>query len=126
MSNFTVTKLHIRAGIWEGFVDFAGSGAPTQPALECWHEDERLDGLSYAADPDVEGRWTLRIAIPPHALRDGVQVFQITDTSTEEILSRFTILTDELFDDGLREEVALLRAELDMLKRAVRRLSLEE
>jgi len=126
MSDFTVTKTRILAGIWEGIVDFLGPGEPREPRLECICEDQPIPSLTYVPDPDAEGRWILRIAIPPHVLADGIQVFLINDCETGDTLAQFSILTDEHFDEGLRSEVAMLRAELDIVKRAVRRMAMED
>ena len=43
----------------------------------------------------------------------------------EEVLGSFTLIAGEALGDDLRAEVSLLRAELDMLKRAFRRHCLE-
>jgi hypothetical protein len=126
MSDFQVTKTRILAGIWEGVVDYVGAAETREPRLECLHDGARIPSLTYVPDPEAEGRWILRIAIPPHVLADGIQVFLVNDQETEETLARFSILTDEHYDEGLRREVALLRAELDIVKRAVRRLAMED
>jgi hypothetical protein len=54
-----------------------------------------------------------------------VQVFLINDAATGETLDSFTIITGEPLEDDIRAEVELLRAELDMLKRAFRRHCVE-
>lgn len=125
MSDFTVTKTRIHAGIWEGIVDYFGDGEPRDPSLVCVHDNDTIPSLTYVPDPDAEGRWILRIAIPPHVLADGIQVFLINDRDTDETLARFSILTDEHFDEGLRNEVAMLRAELDIVKGTLRRMAME-
>jgi hypothetical protein len=126
MSDFQVTKTRILAGIWEGVVDFIGTGEIREPGLVCLHDGTRIPSLTYVPDPEADGRWILRIAIPPHVLADGIQVFLVNDQDTGETLTQFSILTDEHFDEGLRREVALLRAELDIVKRAIRRIAVED
>ena len=125
MAEFTVTKTQISAGIWEGVVDYCGTGTPRNPVLDCVQAGTRLDGISFTADPEQEGRWIMRIAIPPHLISDGVQVFQIVERDSAETIGQFAILADEPVDDGLRDEVALLRGEVDLLKKALRRLAVE-
>ncbi len=49
----------------------------------------------------------------------------IRDTQTDETLDSFAIVAGEPLDDALHAEVILLRAELDMRKRAFRRHCLE-
>ena len=122
MQHFTVTKTRIHAGIWEGTV--AANGPDTaEPQIEVTHLEKPLS--NFALSKDEGGFWALRIAIPPELLSDGVQVFVISDKASGEKLESFTIITGEPLEDDIRAEVDLLRAELDMLKRAFRRHCLE-
>jgi hypothetical protein len=122
MSHFTVTKTRIHAGIWEGAITASGPDSAA-PRIEVTHLEKPLS--SFALSKDGDGRWALRIAIPPEFLSDGVQVFVISDKASGEKLDSFTIITGEPLEDDIRAEVDLLRAELDMLKRAFRRHCLE-
>ncbi len=123
MSQFTVTKTRIQAGIWEGVIsaDQAGLG---EPEIAVTHLDKPVKSIAISKESGNE-HWTLRIAIPPELLADGVQVFVISDNVTGEKLDSFTIVTGEPLEEDIRAEVELLRAELDMLKRAFRRHCLE-
>ena len=122
MSHFTVTKTRIHAGIWEGAVAASGPDA-ADPQIEVTHLEKTLS--NFALSKNEDGLWALRIAIPPELLSDGVQVFVISDKASGEKLESFTIVTGEPLEDDIRAEVDLLRAELDMLKRAFRRHCLE-
>ena len=124
MSDYAVTKTRIHAGIWEGVVA-TQSDAETAPDIEVTHLGEPIQSVSLAESGLGKGVWDLRIAIPPELLSDGVQVFLISDKETREKLAAFTILTGEPLDDDIRAETELLRAELDMLKRAFHRHCLE-
>lgn len=124
MSDFSVTKTRIYAGIWEGVIARKGAGLE-EPQIEVVHNDKPIQSISLAMDAANTGTWQLRIAIPPEHLSDGVQVFLINDKSTGEKLDSFTIITGEPLDDDIRAEMQLLRAELDLLKRAFRRHCLE-
>jgi hypothetical protein len=123
MSDFTVTKTRIHAGIWEGLIVAAETGN-ADPKITVTHLEKPLTSFAVSKDA-AAGRWALRIAIPPELLSDGVQVFVISDKSTGEKLDSFSIVTGEPLEDDIRAEVELLRAELDMLKRAFRRHCLE-
>ena len=61
------------------------------------------------------------------ALKDFcfVQTFLIRSKPTGETLAHFTVITGVAMEDDMRAEVDLLRAELDMLKRAFRRHCVE-
>ena len=123
MSKFTVAKTRIHAGVWEGVVT-APDASDAEPEIEVTHLERAVTSTALARDGKAD-RWTLRIAIPPELLADGVQVFTITDKATGQKLDSFTIVTGEPLEDDIRAEVELLRAELDMLKRAFRRHCLE-
>lgn len=124
MSDFKVTKTRIFAGIWEGVITSDGK-TDEKPKIEVVHLDEPIQSISLVVDSANTGVWQLRIAIPPEHLSDGVQVFLINDKVTGEKLDSFTIITGEPMGDDIRVEVELLRAELDLLKRAFRRHCLE-
>jgi len=121
MSNLQVTKLRMQNGAWEGIV--TGSGA-AQPDIRVSHLDQPVDGIELNRD-DTAGHWTLRIPIPPETIGDGVQTFVIIDGADSDKLADFTLIAGEAVADDLRMEVELLRAELDMLKRAFRRHCVE-
>ena len=121
MSEFTLTKTRIRAGVWEGVV----SGSQETPALTVLHLEKPVQGVDVTAVPDRPGEWLVQVPIPPELLSEGVQTFLITDTGSGERLQHFTVITGVAMEDDLRAEVDLLRAELDMLKRAFRRHCLE-
>lgn len=115
-----LVQTRIRAGVWEGVLTGAGSGAPQ---LEVLHQERKLPGVTVAAVPGREGDFQVRVPIPPEVLSEGVQTFLIR--RGDDTLVHFTIITGVAMEDDLRAEIDLLRAELDMLKRAFRRHCLE-
>ena len=121
MTEVTLTKTRIRAGIWEGVL----SGSAAEPALEVLHLEKPVAGVTVTAVPDRAGEWLVQVPVPVELLSEGVQSFLIRDAATGEKLQHFTIITGVAMEDDLRAEVDLLRAELDMLKRAFRRHCLE-
>ena len=70
-------------------------------------------------------QWSVRVPIPIELIGDGAQTFLIFDRDTGKTLDSFTIITGEPLSDDLQAEVDLLRAELDMLKKAFRRHCVE-
>lgn len=116
-----LTKTRLRAGVWEGVL----SGTETAPALEVVLLGAPLAGVTVTARDGAPGDWAVRVPIPSEVLSDGVQTFLIRDTANAETLGHFTIITGVAMEDDMRAEVDLLRAELDMLKRAFRRHCLE-
>ena len=93
--------------------------------LEVTHLDQPVLGHTLDEDPARAGIWFFRVAIPAELISDGVQVFIISNRATAERLASFTILAGDVLGDDIRAEMELLRAELDMLKRAFRRHCLE-
>jgi hypothetical protein len=121
MPDIRLTKARIREGVWEGVL----TGAQGQPALQVLHLEKPLEGVTVTAIPDRPGDWAVRVPVPVQVLNEGVQTFLIRDQASGETLQHFTIITGVAMEDDMRAEVDLLRAELDMLKRAFRRHCLE-
>lgn len=123
MSDFTLTKTRFREGIWEGRLT-ANAPGNRQPRIEVTHLEQPLPDVEITENRD-EANWLLRIPIPADALGDGVQTFLIRDAGEDETLDVITLISGETLSDDIRSEISLLRAELDMLKRAFRRHCLE-
>jgi hypothetical protein len=124
MSELKLTKTRIQAGVWEGLLQVPDS-AEALPEIEVTHLEQPIPGHMLTEDSDTDGQWHLRIAIPQDLLSDGVQTFLIRDKVSGDKLGAFTVITGQPMEDDIRAEVDLLRAELDMLKRAFRRHCLE-
>ncbi|MFQ6553634.1 hypothetical protein AAD018_014950 [Aestuariibius insulae] len=107
----------LTAGIWEARL--MASKAP-EVTVTC-----RGDAIE-AVDVTEEGKgiWRLRVPVPPESLSDGVQSYVVSNGSGET-LGHFEILAGAELNGDLRAEIALLRAELDLLKGAFRRHCLE-
>ena len=120
MSTLTLTPKMLRNGVWEGIIHQKGSGVP-QVAVT--HLDRPISDISL--NEAGNNQWTLLVPIPPEAIADGVQLFLITDQSDDSTLGQFTLIAGEALGDDMRAELELLRAELDMLKRAFRRHCVE-
>ena len=120
MTEIKLTKTRIRAGVWEGVLT-----GPAEPLIEVLHLHPPVMGHSLTAIPDRPGEWLVRVPVPAELLTEGVQTFLIRNKASGETLEHFTIITGVAMEDDMRAEVELLRAELDMLKRAFRRHCLE-
>lgn len=123
MAEISLVKTRIQGGIWEGVL--TAPGATVAPELLVTHLGKPVSEVAVTPDPDNAGTWGVRIAIPPDLLSDGVQTFLITDAANGDTLDSFAIVTGEPLSDDIRGEVDLLRAELDLLKRAFRRHCVE-
>jgi hypothetical protein len=121
MSGTSLTGGRISAGTWRAEL-VASPGAA--PAIEVWHRETPLDGVEVGAET-APGRWHVSVPIPAGLLSDGVQTFLVREAGTGATLGHFTIVTGTPLEADLRAEIELLRAELDMLKKAFRRHCLE-
>ncbi len=124
MSQLTLTATRLFEGVWEGVLIVSEADGNYQPEVEATHLGKPLEGVSVSEDA-TQGFWTVRVPVPVAALSDGVQTFLISDQRTGQKLNSFTILAGEPLSDDIRIEMDLLRAELDMLKKAFRRHCLE-
>lgn len=124
MAQTRLTKTRLQAGRWQGVLT-TDPPAEAPPPLEVRHLDRSLDDLRVEPAPGQAGRFLVSVPIPAELLSDGVQTFVICAAETGETLDSFTIIAGEALDDDIRAEIALLRAELDMMKKAFRRHCLE-
>ena len=123
MSQFELTKTRLANGVWEGILCRLEPGE-TDPDIHVLHHDQNVPGFSLTADGEA-GNWALSIPVPKYAIADGVHTFTIVDRADDSKLGDFTLMAGEVMADDLRAEIELLRAELDMLKRAFRRHCVE-
>ncbi len=114
-----LVKTALREGVWRGELHGGGD----TPKVTVIHQGQPLEGVEITETGD--GIFALEVPIPAGLLSDGVHSFVIADTDSDTRLGHFTIIAGQPADDDLRAEIELLRAELDMLKKAFRRHCLE-
>jgi hypothetical protein len=112
----TLTPTRLLAGTWEGVLSAPGD---TPPRLAATHLGQAIDGVTLT--PLTGGQWAVRVPVPPEAIADGVQTIVIAEADSGTSLASFTLVAGDPLAEDLRAEIALLRAELDMLKQAFRR-----
>ncbi|WP_372886232.1 hypothetical protein [Shimia sp.] len=117
MTDWTLTKTRLLAGIWEGALT---GPAGAVPEIVVSHLSSPIEGVEVTEDA-AQKRWVVRIPIPAEAISDGVQTLVITEQSSGAFLDRITIIAGDVLADDLLAEIDLLRAELDLLKGAFRR-----
>lgn len=123
MSELTLSKIRLQHGQWEGRLTSPG-GMGLRPDIQVTWADRPIEGVTLRPAEDGSG-WDLLIRVPPEALAEGVQTFLISDSADGSRLGAFSLILGEPAADDLRAEVELLRAELDLLKRAFRRHCVE-
>lgn len=105
----------IAGGVWEAVL----TGAVSTPVIEALHAGRGIDGIEVQPDPGKAGRFVVRVPIPAWVLNEGVQTIVVR--SDGETLAQFTLIAGQPLDEDIRAELSLLRAELDLLKRAFQR-----
>lgn len=113
MTQPTLTPIRFENGLWQGHLQ-----AESEPTVKVQYLGAALTDVRVAP---AEDGWLISIPVPVAALSDGVHSFVIVDAASTDKLGDFTIIAGAPATDDLRAEVGLLRAELDMLKRAFRR-----
>ncbi|RMC37741.1 hypothetical protein [Paracoccus alkanivorans] len=116
----------LKAGTWSGVLT-AGE-APARVALIHLGEVVSVARLAEAGT----GRWQVSVDLPPALLADGVQSLVLVADGGEGSeaplpdavqLDRLHLAAGTPLDHTLTAEVQLLRAELELLKREIRRLA---
>ena len=116
MSETTLTRMRLANGVWEGILS---GRIATPPQLRLRHRDDLIGELDSTRTTDENG-WLVRFRLPVERLSDGVQTFVIEDAQTGEALAHETLIAGEDVAGDVRAEIDMLRAELELLKRAFR------
>lgn len=125
MADAKLTKQTFRAGIWHGRMVREDGGDEPTPSLSAWHLETQLEGPDVRPSSGDAGLWDVELRVPSDILADGVQTILIRDDASGETVADVTLITGAPIDQDIRAEMELLRAELDMLKRAFRRHCVE-
>ena len=121
MTAVQLTKTKMQQGVWQGIITQNGTDTPQ---IDVSHQKNSIADVSITHD-SAANHWVLSVPIPKEAIADGVQTRIIRDTAADVDIGHITLLAGEVLGDDIRAEIDLLRAELDMLKRAFRRHCLE-
>ncbi len=105
----------IASGVWEGIL----SGAASAPVIEAMHAGRAIDGVEVQPDAGKSGRYVVKVPIPAWAVNEGAQTILVQ--SGGMTVATVTLVAGEPLDQDIRAELSLLRAELDLLKRAFQR-----
>lgn len=115
MTHAKLVPIRFENALWEGQLT-----AASEPRVEARYLGEVLPGVEVT--PNDAG-WMLRVPVPPALLSDGVHCVTIWDCERQSKLGDFSVISGAPASGDIRTELELLRAELDMLKRVVRRMN---
>ena len=118
MAQYVLDKTKFRAGVWQGIL--TGTPGLSDPALTGRGPDGPLL-IDVRAASGAHGQWEVRMAVPDTAIGDGVHSFAIFGPDGEA-LTRFDVIAGDALEDDIRAELATLRAEVDLMGSALRRL----
>jgi len=116
MTDETLVQVRLQDGRYEGILT-----APKAAELEVVHGGKVVAMAEVSADDARPGSFRVKAALPATVLCDGVQVIAIRSQASGEILDRITLMSGAMLDEDIRADLAMLRDELEMLKRAFRR-----
>lgn len=108
---------HGRIDAW--FTPASATGA--LPDLELMLDGVQLGAAVLDATAGPDGRHRVTARIPAEAISDGVAVLILREMGGGQALAHIPLIAGAPLHDDLHSEVALLRAELDMLKSVLRR-----
>jgi hypothetical protein len=117
MGTLSLSRSRLVRGIWQGLIKGTPADSPP-PSVDVRHMGHPVEDVRLSREA---GGWRIEVTVPAAAISDGVQVLTMTDADTGARLGYITLVAGEPVAEDLRAEVALLRAELDLLKRAFRR-----
>ncbi|CAM3338751.1 hypothetical protein PANO111632_14910 [Paracoccus nototheniae] len=118
----------LKGGVWRGHLN-APKGAPARVVLV-----QHGAVLAEARLTDEgDDSWLVEVDLPPEVLGEGIQTLLLKadsgasgDEATHpdgHVLDRLTLMAGRMLDDDLTAEIAALRAELELVKRELRRFA---
>ncbi len=104
-------------GVWTAVLRGV-SKARKAPAIQAMMGGSVLDGLDVTPRPGEANAWDLRLMLPATVLNDGMTciLFRLDGQTVADLV----LMAGTPIADDLRAELALMRAELDLLKKVMR------
>ncbi|MBL4811778.1 MAG: hypothetical protein JKX69_05330 [Rhodobacteraceae bacterium] len=121
MTGYSLNQAQIIAGLWRGVL----VGGSELPQVIVTHLNTEIAGVEVSEHAGADNSWLIQVPIPVELVSEGVQTFIVRAADSGAVLATFTIIAGEVLAEDIRAEVDLLRAELDLLKRAFRRHCVE-
>jgi hypothetical protein len=115
-AGIALRRTRLAGGVWEGILDGVQGDAPV---IEASVDGTPIEGVTVTPLAGKPLRFAVSLPIPAWAIRDGVQTILLQ--SGGSVLAQVMVIAGEPADDDTRAELAQLRAELDLLKRAFQR-----
>lgn len=116
----------LQGGVWRGILQ--ADQPHDRIALTIWGQVIAVA----LVQPAEEGQWQVTVSIPPDMLADGVQTYILIADSGQGNeapqpgalrLGHMPLIAGSALDQDLLAEIALLKAEVELLKREFRRVA---
>ena len=115
---WTASGTDLRDGVWT--VRLEGAGTP--PKLEASHHHRSIPDL---AVEESDGARTVRVTLPRAVMSDGLQSVHLIDKTDGTTLAALHVAAGKQVSIDMAAELALLRDELNLLKRSLRALMID-
>jgi hypothetical protein len=116
MQTETLTRVRLLGGRYEGLMT-----APPDTGIEAVYEGRVIAVASINPDSARADGARVLLDLPAEVIGDGVHVIALRSTVSGAVLDRVTLMCGAPLEEDFRVELALLRDELEMLKKAFRR-----
>ncbi|WP_375260709.1 hypothetical protein [Palleronia sp.] len=114
MEDWIVTASALERGVWTLRLE----GGATPPKIEVSHAHRAIPGVKIGTD---DGAVTVTAELPREVLSDGLQSVHAVDKSSGITLASLHVAAGRIVARDMTAELSLLRAELELLKKAFRR-----
>ena len=115
MPTETLTRIRLVSGRYEGLMT-----APEATGIEAVLEGRVIAVATITPCSDRPDALRVVLDLPADVIGDGVQVIALRSTLSGTVLDRITLTAGAPLEEDIRAELALLRDELEMLKKAFR------
>ncbi|WP_405403161.1 hypothetical protein [Paracoccus sp. Ld10] len=116
----------LKGGVWRGHL--SGIDAPEVRVVLVHHAEILAEAR---LTPDGPGCWQVETDLPADVLSDGLQTLLLKTAAASgadsgpdgHVLARLSLMAGQPLDEDLIAEIAALRAELELVKRELRRFA---
>jgi len=116
MDGESLVRVSLKGGRYEGLLT-----SETPAGVEAVYDGAVVAQAEITPNPAEPDSFRVALSLPVDVISEGVQVINLRSAVNGAILDKITLMAGEALDEDIRAEIALLRDELELLKRAFRR-----
>jgi hypothetical protein len=114
---WTLERVSLAQGEYRGLL--RGDGSP--PEVRAVLDGAPVPGLEITAVPGVPGGWQVTCPVPAEMIADALRV--LTFEAEGDVLDTLAVAAGGMVEADVRAEIEVLRAELALVKTALRRIA---